>query len=134
MAEVSAELGAHWAERWYRTEQADLVLRYLEPYGFKANGRTDPDRSTTVFVPMGAAGYAIYSSTPRDAGEEYFESRYFDIDASAVEALRENERAAVLRKLDQELPPIVPRDSCCCQLCAPQFDVAAVDRLVPFLP
>lgn len=132
MAEVSSELAAHWAERWYRAEQTDLVSRYLRPYGFEPNGRIEPDRSAAVFVPLGTAGYGLYESTPRPADGDDAESRYFDIDASALETLRESERSRVLRKLDEDIPPLLPTGSCCCQSCAPHFDVAACDRLVLF--
>lgn len=133
MAEVSSELAAHWAERWYRAEQADLVSRFLRPYGFEPNGRMEPDRSPAVFVPLGAAGYARYDSTREAADDdESDESRYFDIDAAALETLSERERARALRKLDEDVPPLLPTDSCCCQWCAPRFDVAACDRLTPF--
>ena len=85
-----------------------------------------------LFVPFGIAGYALFNPEPRPPDDEYVESRYFDIDAAAMDTLEEGERAAVLRALDEQLPPILPVGSCCCQLCAPRFDVAAFDALVPF--
>ena len=132
MTEASSELAVHWAERWYRAEQADVASRYFRPYGFEPNGRIEPDQSAAVFVPFGVAGYALYNSTPRAADAEWYQSRCFDVDAAAMETLSESERARVLRRLDEELPPLLPTDKCCCQLCAPHFDVAGCDRLVPF--
>jgi hypothetical protein len=132
MAEVSAELMVHWADRWYRENQSDLQSRYLTPYGFKPDGRIECASSTALFVPFGIAGYAIFNPEPRPPDNEYTESRYFEIDVAAMDTLTESERSTVLRKLDEDIPPILPADSCCCQLCAPQFDVAACDRLVPF--
>jgi hypothetical protein len=133
MAEVSAQLASHWAERWYRAESDDLLASYLEPYGFEPDGRIEPDSSTDIFVPLGAAGYALFNAAPRAPDDEaYFESRYFEIDVSAIETLSEAERARVLQTLDEELPRLFPPDTCCCQWCAPNFDVASVDRLVPF--
>jgi hypothetical protein len=134
MAEVSSELAAHWAERWYRAEQADIQAKYFRPYGFEPTSRVEPDRQSSIFVPLGGAGYALYQPTPRDSDEEYVESRHFDIDASALEtldALDEGARADALRKIDEQIPGLLKR-SCCCQWCAPDFDAAAVDRLVPF--
>ena len=125
MAQVSSELAAHWAERWYRAEQADLVSRYLQPYGFEPSGRIEPGRSLDVFVPLGSAGYARYDATRGPEDGEFSESRYFDIDASALETLGESERSRALRKLDEDVPPLLSTDSCCCQWCAPRFDVAA---------
>lgn len=142
MAEVSSELAAHWAERWYRAEQANVVSTHLRPYGFEPNGRIEPDRSAEVFAPIGTAGYAVYNATPREeeeeedgegeTDEEDFESRYFDIDASALEMLSKSERLRALKELDEGLPRFLPAGSCCCQWCAPAFDVAAADRVVPF--
>jgi hypothetical protein len=132
MAEVSAELMVHWADRWYRENQSDLQLRYLTPYGFTPDGRIERASPAALFVPFGVAGYAQFNPVPRPPDDEYVESRYFDIDAAAMETLDESERAATLRAVDEQLPPILPTGLCCCQLCAPHFDVAACDRLVPF--
>lgn len=131
MAETSAELAAHWAELWYRSEQGGAVAALLRRYGFEPNGRLEPDRSSTIFVPFGIAGYAVFNPTPREPDEEYVESRYFDIDNSALETLDDSERADALRRIDEEIPRLLP-GSCCCQWCAPGFDAAAVERFTPF--
>jgi hypothetical protein len=132
MSEVSAELAVHWAQRWYAEDQAGLTAKYLEPYGFKPNGRTGAAPSPAVYVPLGAAGYARFDPTPRPVDEDVVESRFFEIDAAATETLDEAEKAMVMQMLDEKLPPILPSGSCCCQLCAPDFDAVACDRLVPF--
>jgi hypothetical protein len=132
MAEVSSELAVHWAERWYLEKQAEITSKYLKPYGFEPSGLRLPDRSEAIFVPLGAAGYALFNPTPRPPDEESLESRYFDIDASALETISEDERGALMRRLDEDLPQILPAGSCCCQLCAPDFDASDCDRLVPF--
>lgn len=132
MAEASAELGVHWAARWYKSARDEIVSKYFKPYGFEPNGRIEPDLAGAIFVPVGVAGYAAYVSEPRPADEEYVESRYFDIDVAALETLDEREKPGLLRKLDDTLPPLLRAGSCCCQWCAPQFDVQACDRVVPF--
>ena len=132
-SEVSAELMAHWAERWFNENKADLRSRYLTPYGFEPDGRIErAGSSAPLFVPFGIAGYALFNPEPRALDDEDVESRYFEIDSAALDTLDEGERAAVLRALDEQLPPILPVGSCCCQLCAPRFDAAACDALVPF--
>jgi hypothetical protein len=100
--------------------------------GFEPNGRIGPDGSAGVFVPLGVAGDARYNSTARAADEESFVSRYFAIDVAALETSSESERSTALGRLDEDVPPRLPGDSCCCQLCAPRFDVAACDRVTPF--
>ena len=133
MAEVSSELAAHWADRWYRENQTDLLTRFLTPYGFEPDGRIEcVPAQARFFVPFGAAGYALFNPAPGPADDDYRESRFFEMDAAALETLGDGERAAVLRTLDELMPPTLPSDSCCCQLCAPDFDAAACDRLVPF--
>jgi hypothetical protein len=132
MSQVSSELAVHWAQRWYAEHQGDLTTKYLEPSGFKPNGRTEAAAPAPVFVPLGAAGYARFDPVPRPVDEEIVESRFFEIDAAATETLDDAEKAKVMQMLDEKLPPMLPSGSCCCQLCAPDFNAAACDRLVPF--
>lgn len=132
MAEVSAELAVHWAQRWYAEREAELLAKYFKPYNFTPNGRIEGAPSPTIFVPLGAAGYARFEPTPRPVDEEYIESRYLEIDASAMETLGDGERETIMRTLDEKLPPMLEGGGCRCQLCSPDFDAAACDRLVPF--
>ena len=133
MAEVSSELAAHWADRWFRSEGDRITENLLRPHGFEPNGRTQAIGSGEPFVPMGVAGYAIYHAEPREADPDLpMESRYFDIDFSAVDTLSEDERGDVMQKLDAELPPLLPRGPCCCQWCAPELDVTSIAQVVPF--
>jgi hypothetical protein len=133
MADVSSELAAHWAQLWYRAEQGDLTSRFLKPYGFEPDERIEPDRSDLIFVPLGVWGYGLFNATPEPVDDDDdVHSRYFDIDASALETLDDGERERVLRRLDVEAPPLLPAQSCCCQMCAPDFEVGKLDRVVPF--
>ena len=134
MAEVSSEVATHWAERWYETDHERIASTFLRPHGFEPSGRTLGIASGAVFVPIGTAGYATFSPTPREVDSEaqLAESRYFDIDASALETLDDTELPDVMRKLDEELRPLIPESGCCCQWCSPTLDVGALDRVVPF--
>jgi hypothetical protein len=119
MAEVSAEVAAHWAAEWYRSELADLGAEFLAPFGFEPNGRVEPDGGA-VFVPLGTAGYARAGSVSLDSAEPTDET--IEVDASSLDALSEAERTAMLSQVGDRLRAVRPR-RCLCQLCAPDLDV-----------
>jgi hypothetical protein len=134
MADVSSELATHWAERWYEADSERIANTLLRPHGFEPSGRTLGVGSGTLFVPIGAGGYATFSPTPREVDDdaERAESRYFEVDESVLETLDESELPDAMRKLDEELRPLIPPSVCCCQWCSPTLDVAALDRTSPF--
>jgi hypothetical protein len=130
MAQIASEVATHWAERWYHEESARIVSTLLAPHGFEPNGRTGGAAEAPVFVPVGAAGYAVYMPNPRyDPDFDSSRVQHFDVDASALEALDEETQAELLRRLDSELRPLIPEEQCCCQWCSPDFDVAVIDQL-----
>jgi acyl carrier protein len=93
MADVSSELATHWAERWYEADSERIANTLLRPHGFEPSGRTLGVGSGTLFVPIGAGGYATFSPTPREVDDdaERAESRYFEVDESVLETLDESE-------------------------------------------
>jgi hypothetical protein len=129
---ISSYIAFHWAERWYRDNQADIMTRYFQPYGFEPNGRDNSIASSELFVPFGDAGYAIYEPTAEPKEEEYPESRYFGFDSWFEEGMEEDQVRKFYDKIDNELRQVLPSDSCCCQWCNPNFDTAVCDKLVPF--
>lgn len=133
-AEVSSELATHWAERWYEAERDHIASAILRPNGFEPSGRVLSIAASTMFVPMGTAGYAAFSPAGREVDDDaaLVESRYFDIDAAALETLDEDALPNAMRQLDEQLPPLLPDRGCCCQWCSPTLDVDALDRVVPF--
>ena len=133
MAQTASELCSHWAERWFREQRDRITTQILQPNGFEPNGRTEPGGVTSVFVPIGPAGYALYTETPPADGElDHGDSRYFEVDASASDDLEEDETADAMRTLDERVRPLIPSGQCCCQWCAPALDVRAFDRASPF--
>jgi hypothetical protein len=132
LAEMSAELSAHWAKRWFEENRTDIVTRYLQAYGFEPNGRTEPIAFSDPFVPFGNVGYAIYNPKARLREEDYPYCRYFCFDQGFMEFMDEEKVSEFYRKIDKELPPVLPKDLCCCQWCNPNFDTAVCDKLVSF--
>lgn len=134
MADTAAELCAHWAERWFREDRDRITSEILRPNGFEPSGRTVPAGTSMVFVPIGAAGYAIYRASPNDGDDEleHGASRYFEVDGSAYDHLDDAEVADAMRALDEHVRPLIPSDRCCCQWCSPTLDVTAFDRASPF--
>lgn len=132
MADVSCLLATHWCELWYAEKKDEIAARHLLPYGFVPNGRVEHDEEPPIYVPFGVAGYAMMNAEPNAEDEEYFESRYFQIDGAAMETLEESERKRVLQTIDREIPPLIRGNRCLCQLCSPDYDTSKVDALIPF--
>lgn len=133
MAEISSQVATHWAEQWYRDDSARLASALLRPHGFEPNGRTSGADEDVVFVPIGRAGYAAYVANPsEDSGDDESGLRPFELDASVTETLDEHEEDELMRRLESELLPLIPKGKCCCQWCSPEFDVDAIDRLALF--
>jgi hypothetical protein len=124
MAEVSAEVAAHWAAEWYRREQADLPARFLAPFGFEPNDRMEPEGGA-LSVPCGTAGYARVDSVSPDPTTPFDET--IELDASTLDALSEAERTSRLSQLRDQLREARPQ-RCLCQLCATDLQVGACDH------
>src|SRR5579859_4725835 len=60
MAEVSADLGVHWACRWYQENSNRLLKDFFEPFGFVPDSKQDLSFLDVKFIPMDGLGYAEY--------------------------------------------------------------------------
>ena len=129
LSEVSAVLAVHWAERWFATQPSALAAAYLEPDGFSPNGRVEPLNAAHMFVPVGAAGYAIIDRSSPDGP-------MLDVDQWALEAIEEFgeddeiDATAMLDRAYAAMPSLRSADSCCCQWCTPQLDPTPLDHVV----
>lgn len=129
MAEVSAELAAHWAAEWYRSRHADLRAAWLAPFGFEPNGRVEPD-DNGIFLPAGSAGYArVGLGSP---GSSIDRDEAIELDAAAMDALDDTEQSLTLSRLRDVVRQARP-DRCLCQLCAPDVE-AGVHEPLPSRP
>jgi hypothetical protein len=117
MAEVSAELGAHWAKSWYEKTNEELTENYFKPFGFTPTGMLD-ESMQSIFVPVRSFGYALLNKKPYDEG--YIGSRYLEFDQAYLESAGDEE----IKKLSQ-IDSFVEKDllngGCHCQFCDPSF-------------
>ena len=117
MAEVSAELGAHWVEKWFEREAPRIQAELLGPRGFTA---APVDRGwVPVFVPFEGMGYGRRYDQPQDPEVEG--SRIFEFDYSLIETLELQEERGSLRALDEKFASAGADGKCRCQLCSPSF-------------
>ena len=128
MADVSAEVAAHWAAIWYRRSADELASKYFLPFGFTPQS-ADSTGPATRFVPLGEMGYALIRDAPEAADPEANESRYFEIDYSARETFGDVDLAREWRELDEALSDVRAAGACLCQFCAPAQDLSRFDRL-----
>lgn len=117
MAEVSAELGAHWVEKWFEKEGARIQAELLAPPGFDA---APLERGwAPVFVPFEGLGYGRRFDEPADPEVEG--SRIFEFDYSLTETLELRDELDSLRALDEKFGSAGADGKCRCQLCDPAF-------------
>ena len=117
MAEVSAELGAHWVEKWFEKEAPRIQAELLGPRGFDA---APLERGwAPVFVPFEGMGYGRRFDEPPDPEVEG--SRIFEFDYSLTETLELQEELGSLRALDEKFASAGADGKCRCQLCSPEF-------------
>jgi hypothetical protein len=130
MAEVSAELAAHWAGIWYERCAAAIRAQSLEAFGFVPDEQVGVDQNR--FVPVGALGYALYvgdrSWTP---DEEHRGSRLFELDGASLDLLSERQALAKSRHLDEQCGPAMEDGRCRCQLCMPEYQPLPIGVLIP---
>jgi hypothetical protein len=127
MADVSAELGTHWAHIWYRTSAAELASRYFLPFGFTPQ-RVDAGWERR-FVPVGEMGYALIRDGQEAPDPDVIESRYFEIDYSAREPFGDADLTREWRELDEALADVRAAGACLCQFCAPGLDLSRFNEL-----
>jgi hypothetical protein len=120
MAEISAEVAAHWAMRWYADEGGRIEADILGPRGFTA-ATVELAADPAVFLPVGSGGYAHYPVEP----ERPDDRRGFSIDGAATE-WDEAEARRVQAWLEAHGAALVRQAGCHCQLCAPGFDAGSI--------
>jgi len=128
MADVSAEVGTHWAETWYRKSADELASKYFLPFGFTPQS-ADSTGPAKRFVPLGGLGYVLMRDHEAAADSEANESRYFEIDYSARETFGDVDLAREWRELDEALSDVRAAGACLCQFCAPAQGLSRFDEL-----
>lgn len=128
MADVSAEVGTHWAEIWYRKCADELASKYFLPFGFTPQS-ADSTGPAKRFVPLGEMGYALIREDEAAADPDAGESRYFELDYSARETFGDVDLAREWRDLDDALSDVRAAGACLCQFCAPGLDLSRFDAL-----
>jgi hypothetical protein len=128
MADVSAEVGTHWAEIWYRKSVDELTAKHFFPFGFTPQ-RVDATGSDKRFVPLGGLGYGVMRDDETSTDPESTESRYVEIDYSARETFGDVDLRREWRELDEALSDVRAAGACLCQFCAPALDLSRFDAL-----
>ena len=135
MAEVSAQLAAHWARIWL-LNQASKIKESLAPFGFAPETRCTyietadiespptrfPSRMQPCprFVPIADSSYASYRSSRGNADND---SR-FDLNSALVERIEDTQD--LLAELEHHYGAALAEGKCLCQLCAPEIDSSGV--------
>jgi hypothetical protein len=128
-AEVSAELGSHWAEIWYHERRDDVTRLYLEPFGFVPNESQSDTPVPRPFLPVGQLGYAVYEGKEQ-AESKVFQPEYlFALDDAVVEMVGNQDPFSVLKDLEKRFAALMADSACRCQLCMPDFDQASLGEL-----
>ncbi len=112
MAEVSAEVCAHWAALWYQGRREEIDSRWLRPFGFHP-GPQQPPHSSAIFAPL----QTTYASV--EAGVE--------VDSALLENVDDADQH--LQQLGERLAPLIAEGRCRCQFCAPDLDPSAFPAL-----
>lgn len=124
MAEVSAELAAHWAQIWYERNTAHIDERLLIPRGLTPDPSIQDPPDTRQFLPLEGLGYALFTNPdPAIMDTEWEGSRLFEFDAAVVDPLYEEGKVDELREIDERYGPLMADGACLCPLCSPDFDV-----------
>lgn len=122
-AEISAELGCHWAEIWFQENRELLERDHFLPIGFKPNNKREDTSANPTFIPVGHLGYAMYTQHDQmDNDPEWPGSQLFEMDTSITDTLNENEELPLLGCLDDLFGPLMSDNQCRCQLCMPDLD------------
>ncbi len=131
MGEVSSELGAHWAEIYYRESHERLKNEYLNHYGFVPDDVKMAETFERQFLPVGRLGYALYvGGHVENPDLEWEGSRLFELDASISDSFFERGELSALRALDS-YGLLMADGKCRCQLCMPDLELASLGEL-PF--
>lgn len=115
MAETSAELGAHWVEKWFQKEGERIQADFLDAAGFHRQPG-EPHEHGVVFIPFEGLGYG------RRAGGEAI----FEFDYSQVELLGASGKSE-LNDLNRRFANLGSDKKCLCQLCSPAFAAPRVE-------
>lgn len=137
--QVTADLGAHWAARWFAEAREDVTRRHLLPFGFTPDV-AEPLKAVARFVPLGGYGYgrvweseelarferaAAAASSEEDEDDPVPEARTVSMDGGMREAVEDIE--GFFEELDAQVAPLIAQGRCLCQLCAPpDFDPTVV--------
>jgi hypothetical protein len=112
-AQVSANVAAHWAARWYAAKHEQIRAEYLVPFGFVPEPYDPTVNDDPLFLPAGELGYLEVTSAEsrRDYGMPTF-----IMDHALQEAYSADPRVAALEEV------FVPLMSgrCRCQVCEPE--------------
>lgn len=120
MAQVSSEVCAHWAEFWHK-ENRKKIEEIAKRNGFNPDGRAEGMGKNEVFVPAGAAGYALLivdeSSEKEMLPPNIFKTTFFEVDESYMEGADEKEFVELNDKLNLEYSGAVKERKCMCAFC-----------------
>jgi hypothetical protein len=134
-AEVSAELGAHWAEIWYRERRDSIGELHLQPSGFIPNESQTKPWASRTFLPVGNLGYALYSGQEQAASELFQPEYLFELDDAMgnMTGMSEGDGVQdplfVLKSLEERFATLMADSACRCQLCMPDFDPPSLGDL-----
>ncbi len=132
MAEVSAELGTHWAEIYYRESHERLKDEYLNHFGFAPDDEKMAETQAGQFLPLGKLGYGMFVGGRLEGADAEWEgSRLFELDSSVSDTFYERGELPALRELDTLYGPLMADGKCRCQLCMPELDPSSLGEL-PF--
>lgn len=131
-AEVSAELGTHWAQAWYSQRREAIERNHLQPFGFVPDELQTDLQTRRSFLPVGDLGYALYVGKGHTDSELFQPEHSFELDdAMGDMAVRSGESAdqyplLVLKGLEERFSTLMSDSACRCQLCMPDFDPSSV--------
>ncbi len=113
MADISAEVSAHWAAVWSRDRLDEFLRPLLNDYGFEVSEHTDTSHDNYTFIRVDVDGQNLYAGLGADGSIE--------LDGAIYEGVTEdfeqfNERMESLYRHK------APLQSCECQLCQQQLN------------
>ncbi|MFH1112873.1 MAG: hypothetical protein V1792_03040 [Pseudomonadota bacterium] len=127
LAEVSSELGTHWAEIYYRESHERLKDEYLNHFGFVPDDVRMAETQQRQFLPLGRLGYALFVGGQQSNPDPEWEgSRLFELDGSVSDTFYERGELSALRELDVRFGPLMLDGKCRCQLCMPELDLSSL--------